>query len=144
MRKLFFTIVLLVFNGFSFGQEVKMKKTVVGIRYFGKLMGNVHQNPSKYSQTLTTITCNHPVKIMKETSSDGKDIILYGEDNWNFVSVGPYEGYILTNYLADKKIDCPDEEYSKFFENLSLDINDMYYWARLYDQYIEGKSKVSK
>lgn len=144
MGKIIFATVFFVGFVLSFAQEVKMKRTVVGVRYFGRIMGNVHQNPSKYSQALTTITCNHPVKIMKETSSDGKDIILYGEDNWNLVSVGPYEGHILTSYLTDKKTDCPDEEYSKFFEGLNLDINDMYYWARLYDQYIEGKSKVSK
>lgn len=119
-----------------------MKRTLIAVRYFNRIMGNVHQNASKYSQVLTTITCNHPVKVMKEVSKDGKEFILYGEDNWNLVSVGPYEGYLLTEYLSDKKIECPDEEYSKFFDGLNLDINDMYYWARLYDQYVQGKSKV--
>ena len=31
-----------------------------------------------------------------------------------------------------------------FFDGLNLDINDLYYWARLYDQYVQGKSKVRK
>jgi hypothetical protein len=119
-----------------------MKRTMIGVRYFSKIMGNVHQNPSRFSQVMTTITCNHPVKVMKETSKDGKEFILYGEDNWNLVSVGPYEGYVLTEFLTDKKVECIDEEYSKFFDGLNLDINDMYYWARLYDQYVQGKSKV--
>lgn len=119
-----------------------MKKTLIGIKYFSEMMGNVHQNPSRYSQVLTTISCNHPVKVMKETSKDGKDFILFGEDKWNLVTVGPYVGYVMSDYLTDKTNVCFDEEYSKFFDGLNLDINDLYYWARLYDQYVQGKSKV--
>jgi hypothetical protein len=118
-----------------------MTKSLVGIKYFNQMMGNIHQNASRYSQVLTTISCNYPVKVMKETSKDGKDFVLYG-DNWNLVTVGPYEGYIMSDYLSDKKNVCFEEEYSKFFDGLELDINDLYYWARLYDQYVQGKSKV--
>jgi hypothetical protein len=119
-----------------------MKKSVIGVKYFKEMMGNIHQNPSRYSQVLTTISCNHPVKVMKEVSKDGKEFILYGEDNWNLVTVGPYEGYVMTDYLSDKKNECFEEDYSKFFDGLNLDINDLYYWARLYDQYVQGKTKV--
>ena len=48
----------------------------------------------------------------------------------------------MTEFLLDKKSECFDEEYSKFFDGLNLDINDLYFWARLNDQYIQGKSKV--
>lgn len=119
-----------------------MKKSFIGIKYFSQIMGNVHQNPSRYSQVLTTVTCNHPLKVMKETSSDGKDMVLFGDGIWNLVSVGPYVGYVMTDYLSEKKQECFQEEYSKFFDGLNLDINDLYYWARLYDQYVQGKSKV--
>lgn len=119
-----------------------MKKSLIGVKYFSQMMGNVHQNPSRYSQVLTTISCNHPIKVMKETSKDGKDFVLYGEDKWNLVSVGPYEGYIMTDYLSEKKNVCFESEYPRFFDGLNLDINDLYYWARLYDQYVQGKSKV--
>lgn len=119
-----------------------MTKSTLGVKYFSRMMGNVHQNPSRYSQVMTTISCNHPVKILKETSKDGKEFVLYGENNWYMVSVGPYEGYIMVNYLGDKKNVCFEEEYSKFFEGLNLSITDLYYWARLYDQYVQGKSKV--
>ena len=34
---------------------------------------------------------------------DGKEFILYGEDKWNLVLVGPYEGYVMADYLSDKK-----------------------------------------
>lgn len=119
-----------------------MRKSLIAIKYFSQLMGNVHQNPSRYSQVLTTISCNHPLKVMKETSKDGKTFVLFGEDKWNLVTVGPYEGYVMSDYLSDKKNECFEEEYSKFFDGLNLDINDLYYWARLYDQYAQGKSKV--
>ena len=119
-----------------------MDKTMVGVRYFSQMMGNVHQNASRYSQVLTTISCNHPVKVFKETSKDGKDFVLYGDNNWNLVTVGPYDGYIMSQYLSDKKVTCFEEEYSKFFDGMNLDINDLYYWARLYDQYVQDKSKV--
>lgn len=119
-----------------------MAKALIGVKYFSQMMGNVHQNASRYSQVLTTISCNHPVKVMKETSKDGKEFVLYGDNNWNLVTVGPYEGYIMSEYLSDKKVVCFEEEYSKFFDGLNLDINDLYYWARLYDQYVQDKSKV--
>ena len=124
------------------GVNSAMKKTQIGVKYFNQMMGNVHQNASRFSQVLTTISCNHPVKIMKETSSDGRDLILYGDNDWNIVTVGPYDGFIMSAYLSDKKNVCFEEEYSKFFDGLELDINDLYYWARLYDQYIQDKSKV--
>ena len=119
-----------------------MKKSMIGVRYFSKPMGNVHQNPSRYSLVLTTISCNHPVKVMKETSADGKEFVLYAEDKWNLVMVGPYEGYVMAEYLSEKKNECFEEEYSKFFDGLNLGVNELYYWARLYDQYVQGKSQV--
>lgn len=136
-------LLLFIMNS-SLSASDGMKKSLLGVRYFSEMMGNVHQNPSRYSQVITTISCNHPVKIMKEVSKDGKEFILYGEDKWNFVSVGPYEGYLMADYLTEKKNDCFEEQYSKFFDGLNLDINDLYYWARLYDQYVQGKSKVRK
>jgi uncharacterized protein YgiM (DUF1202 family) len=143
MKKiLYFT---LLFSSLSASAAVvEAKKAVIGIKYYSEVMGNVHQNPSRYSQVLTTMSCNHPVKIMKETSKDGKDFILFGEDKWNMVTVGPYVGFVMANYLSDKKNVCLEEENSKFFDGLNLDINDFYYWARLYDQYVEAKSQVKQ
>jgi hypothetical protein len=143
------TLLLITFFVLSFSLQSEestttsqMKRSTIGVRYFSQMMGNVHQNPSRYSQVLTTISCNHPVKLLKEVSKDGKEFVLYGEDKWNLVSVGPYEGFVMTEYLTEKKISCFEEEFPKFFDGLSLDINDLYYWARLYDQYVQGKSKV--
>jgi hypothetical protein len=145
MKFIYLLVFIMMISDSLIASEINsnaMKKSLIGVKYFSQMMGNVHQNPSRYSQTLTTISCNHPVKIFKETSKDGKDFLLYGEDKWNFVTVGPYDGYVMAEYLKDKKSECFEEEYSKFFDGLNLDINDLYYWARLYDQYVQGKSKV--
>lgn len=141
MTKFFVSMVLMLsFN--SQAQDATMIKTLVGIKYFNQMMGNVHQNASRFSQVLTTISCNHPVKVMKQTSKDGKEFAAFAANDWNMVQVGPYDGFIMSDYLSDKKNICFEEEYSKFFDGLELDINDLYYWARLYDQYVQGKSKV--
>ncbi len=131
-----------MFSFNSHAQDATMTKSLVGVKYYNQMMGNVHQNASRFSQVLTTISCNHPVKVIKQTSKDGKDFVLFGDNNWHMVTVGPYEGFIFSSYLSDKKNICFEEEYSKFFDGLELDINDLYYWARLYDQYVQGKSKV--
>ena len=144
MKYLFFYFLFFNLTPVFAAPAAAMKKSIVGIRYFSKPMGNVHQNPSRYSLVLTTISCNHPVKVMKETSVDGKEFLLYAEDKWNLVTVGPYEGYIMAEYLTEKKTECFEEEYSKFFDGLNLGVNDLYYWARLYDQYIQGKSQVNQ
>ena len=158
MRPTFYLLTLLVFltNVSLASSTAKSKESkavivkennqrkVVGVKYFSQVMGNVHQNASRFSQVLTTISCNHPIKEMREFSKDGKDLTSLSDPNWTLVNVGPYEGYLMTDYLTEKKNVCVEEEYPKFFDGLELDITDLYYWARLYDQYVQGKSKVNQ
>jgi len=152
-RIIFSLIIVFSFGAFesAVASAVKNKsnssdnsKTILSVKYFSQTMGNIHQNASRFSQVLTTISCNHPLKVLKLTSKDGKDLSSLGDSNWTFVSAGPYEGYVMSDFLSDKKNYCLEEEYSKFFDGLELDINDLYYWARLYDQYVQGKSKVQQ
>lgn len=128
----------------SFAQEVQgeLTRNIVGVKYFSQIMGNVHQNASRYSQVSTTISCNYPVKVLKEVRKNGTENIFFDKNQWELVRVGPYEGFILSEYLTDSKNVCFEEEHSKFFDGLELDINDLYYWARLYDQFVQGKTKV--
>ncbi len=116
-------------------------KSVLKVAYFKELMGNVHQNSSRYSQTLTTISCNHPVKILR-TVSDDREQIFYGNGEWVQVQVGPFVGFLLKDLLAEKKVECFQDQYPKFFEEMQLGITDLYYLGRLNDQYISGKSKA--
>lgn len=122
-------------------QPVIEKKSVLKVMYFNEMMGNVHQNSSRYSQTLTTISCNHPVKIMR-TQSGNKEQIYYGNGEWVQVQVGPYDGYLLKDLLSDKKQDCFQDQYPKFFEEMQMSLTDLYYLGRLNDQYLTGKSRA--
>lgn len=115
------------------------KKTVkesVKIFYYKNIFGNVHQNPSNYSAALTTITCGHPVKVYLKQSN------LKNNQSWKKVKVGPYTGHIYGGFLIKKRPSCFQDEYPRFFDMFEMDLADLYYWARLYDQYIQGESQV--
>lgn len=118
------------------------KRVVVKVMYFNEMMGNVHQNTSRYSQTLTTISCNHPVKVQKIVGADKKEQINFGNGEWLAVNVGPYEGYLLSGLLSDKKQECFQDRFPKFFDEMQLSLTDLYYLGRLNDQYMTGKSKA--
>ena len=143
LMKRFFIILSLFFAGVGVlcAQETKSTRMIIGIEYFKEIMGNVHQNPDRYSQVLTTISCNYPVKILDDKS---KSHFSYDKKKWSLVRVGPYEGYVLKGYLNSSKNICFEEQYPKFFDGLELEISELYYWARLYDQFVQEKTQVTK
>lgn len=108
---------------------------VVGTLYYEEFMGHVHKNPSVSSSSMTTIQCAHPVKVLED-----KDVRT--PEGWIYVRVGDDKGFISSKFLTNKRPRCFQEKYPKFFINLNLDLTDMYYWGRLYDQYDLGESKI--
>ena len=112
------------------------KEMVSRVLYFDKLFGHIHKSPSRYSQSLSTIGCGHPIKILKTKKGE----IL--ENGFYKVKEGPYYGFISKKYLNKKKIICFQDSYPRFFDNLELSLTDMYYWGKLYDQYVYGRSTV--
>lgn len=126
------------------GQTVaaQEKRAVVKVMYFNEMMGNVHQNTSRYSQTLTTISCNHPVKVQKIVGADKKEQYTFGNGEWLAVNVGPYEGFLLASLLSEKRQECFQDRFPKFFDEMNLSLTDLYYLGRLNDQYMTGKSKA--
>ena len=116
--------------------SAKAKSDVSRVVYFNQLFGHIHKNPSRYSQSLSTIECGHPVKVMKEKGSE------FISGNYIKVKVGPYLGYIDQVYLSSKKEKCISDKYPKFFNALDLSLADMFYWGKLNDQYVQGESKV--
>lgn len=108
----------------------------VGTFYYRNMFGHIHQNASRYSVSLTTVSCGHPVTVISSKNEEKKT------DGWVMVKAGPYEGYLLENSLSEKRVDCFQDRYVKFFDNMDLPLTDMYYWGRFYDQLVEGKSKV--
>lgn len=100
------------------------------VKYLNSTWGHVHQNSSRYSTSLTTVSCGHPIKIFQVG------------DDWHKVQAGPYTGFIASNQLVDKKPTCLQDKYPRFFDDLKLEITEMYYWGKLYDHYIDGKSRL--
>ncbi|MGE3610531.1 MAG: hypothetical protein AB7I27_13155 [Bacteriovoracaceae bacterium] len=108
---------------------------VVGVFYFTPLFGHVHQSPSKMSASLTTIQCAHPVKVLQSSK-------VSTSQEWSYVEVADYHGFIQKRFLEKTRPDCFLAEYPKFFDALNLDLSELYYWGRLYDHYIQGESRV--
>jgi len=131
----------------SFGADIEKapdystyKKAVSDVQYFRQTFGVVHQNPSRYSSALTTISCGHPIKILRLLDAKGKEFIP--NDDWVFAKIGAYEGFVLREYLGKQKGGCFQDRYPKFFDSFEMDVSELYYWGRLNDQYVTGKSKV--
>ncbi len=103
------------------------------VRYYNNIFGNVVRNASNYSASLTTISCGHPVKTVQTKKTQAR---------WTYVKVGAYRGYLPTRFLAQKKPSCFQDKYPRFFAKFELDLAEYYYWGKLYNQYVQGKSKV--
>jgi hypothetical protein len=105
----------------------------MGRMYYSNFLGHVHKNPSKDSTSLTIVQCSHSVELLKAKSP---------VSGWTYVKVGGERGYVQTNFLEAKRPVCLQEKYPKYYNSLGLSISEMYYWGRLYDQYLQGKSKI--
>lgn len=113
------------------------KNTVVGVFYFNQIFGHVHSSPLKGASSLTTIGCGHPVRVMTNNKSKISK-------EWFMVKIGPHDGFIMRKYLSTKRTKCFQEKYPRFFTGLNLDLSELYYWGKLNDQFVEGKSMVNK
>jgi hypothetical protein len=129
-------ILFLLFSFFILNAQVLMAQDkVVGRLYFQDFLGHVHKNPSKASSSLTTIQCAYSVKVIE-------DLEIRPPKGWVYVKVGDDRGYIIAKSLSEKRPECFQEKYPKFYLNLNLDLSEMYFWGRLSDQYLSQESKV--
>lgn len=78
----------------------------------------------------------HPVKVIQSSK-------VSVDPSWVYVEVAEFRGFILKDYLSDKKPDCIQGKYPKFFDSLNLDLSELYYWGRLYDRYIQGETRLN-
>lgn len=123
-----FFLIFLIFS-FAVTAKTKAKKKTsdfVGISYLNITFGHVHENPNDLSASLTTIACGYPVKVFAKAGMKDSD--------WKYVKVGSDFGYVRERFLDSTKPDCLQSKYPKFFNNLNLDLSEMYYWGRLHDQ----------
>ena len=127
-----FLILLLFFINHLFAQDVPQ---VVGTKYYQYLLGQIHESPLINSPQVTTIQCNHPVKIMMSDQ-------IKLDQNWFYVEVSDFKGFMRKELLSDHKTDCLQARYPKFWDAMNLDLVQLYYWGKLYDQYIIGEIQV--
>ena len=128
-------LILLLFNLLSFAETTSTDEKVVGVFYMTPLFGHIHQSSVRTSASLTTVQCAHPVKVIESSKvSISKE--------WAYVEVADYRGFVLKQYLSEKRPDCIQGKYPKFFDALNMDLSELYYWGRLYDHYIQGETRV--
>ncbi len=140
MKYLLLILVIISNLSVSYGADKKIYE-MVGVKYFNSLFGHVHQNPMRYSKSLTTITCGHPVKIFRQIQ-EGVESKATINGEWINVKVGSHQGYIDVKYLSPKKPQCFQDKFPKYFERFDLSLSEIYYWGKLFDMYVSGKSKV--
>lgn len=119
-----------------FAETTSTDERVVGVFYFRPMFGHIHQSSAKTSASLTTIQCSHPVKVIESSK------VEVGPE-WAYVQVADHRGFILKHFLSEKRPDCFQGKYPKFFDALNLDLSELYYWGRLNDQYIQGETRVN-
>lgn len=128
-------LILLLSSLLSFAETTSTDEKVVGIFYMKPLFGHVHQSSVRTSASLTTIQCAHPVKVLESTK-------VSVSREWAYVQVADYRGFIMKQFLSEKKPDCFQGKYPKFFDTLNMDLSELYYWGRLYDHYVQGETRV--
>jgi hypothetical protein len=126
---------LLLLPFFAFADTTSTDEKVVGIYYFIPMFGHVHQSSVRTSASLTTIQCSHPVKVVESSK------VSVGAE-WAYVLVADFKGFIQKEFLATKRPECFQGKYPKFFDAMNLDLAELYYWGRLYDQYTQGESRI--
>ncbi|PIK16501.1 hypothetical protein [Halobacteriovorax sp. JY17] len=132
-------LILFLFLNVTMAQE--QTKVLDKVMYVNKIFAQVHKSPSKHSIYLTTTECGHPVKVFKMISKTRSRVLF--NRTWKIVKVGSYDGYMNGDYLSATKVECFQDKYPKFFDSMNLEINDMFYWGKLYDQYVTGKSRAN-
>ena len=127
---------ILIFSSLlALGDTTSTDEKVVGTFYFNPLFGHVHQSSVKTSASLTTIQCAHPVKVLESSK-------VTVSSDWRYVQVADYRGFIQKQFLSEKRPECLQGKYPKFFDAVNLDLAELYYWGRLYDHYVMGETRA--
>lgn len=129
MKRLVFILML-----FSPLPLYSQKEKAVGTYYFVPFYGHLHQNPSDYSQSQTTLACGHPVKLLVNEGA--------GRGVWDLVETAGKKGYVQSRYLSATRPTCFERQYPEFVHKMELRIEDLYYWGKLYDQYSYAEVKL--
>ena len=104
MKNIFILIIILLSALPTYAKDAGLSKKIVGIQYFKPIFGHIRVHPSKYSESLSAISCGHPVKLYETLKGD-----------FQYAKVGPYVGFIKRSHLSKKKPKCFQDKYPKFY-----------------------------
>ena len=107
--------------------------------YYRNMYGHLHQSPSSYADSLKTLSCGDRIQLVPDKSGTTTEFSRF---SWAKVKYGPNEGFIRSEFLERGKPNCFQTKYTKFFNQFKVELNDVFSWGRLYDQYVSGSSKV--
>ncbi|MBF0359583.1 MAG: hypothetical protein HQK49_01135 [Oligoflexia bacterium] len=120
----------------KFDKNKVVAKKLVGIFYLNRLFANIHQRPSSDSNSVLAIACAHPLKVYEDPAEST-------HAQWALVNSEKVDGYIMKAFISEQRNNsCFQNIYPQFFNLLNLDVTQIYYWGRLQDHFISGKSKV--
>lgn len=124
------TLFLFLILSCSVGAKTQPRGKLMGVFYLQTPYAHIHSSAEVNSESLTTLSCGHPIKVYEE---DGLS------ERWHRIKVASLEGYIKAEFLSRNKVNCLQDRYVRFFSNLKLEISDLYYWGKLYDQFLSGR-----
>jgi hypothetical protein len=101
--------------------------------YLKEFFGHIHKSQSRYSSSVSTISCGHPLKVVPNDKSI---------ESWIAVESGGINGFIRESKVQKTRPICFQDDYPKFFNQFDFDVSEYYFWGRLYDQYIQTKTKA--
>ncbi len=113
--------------------SVNTELAPTGVIWFAKTYGQMKPWPGPLDEGLLTVSC-------------GQSLETYSSDqipaNHVFVGVSGQKGLLLQEDTLEKRPICPQSQYPRFTKGLGLTLMDVYYWGRLGDMVIRGRSKA--
>ena len=91
------------------------------------------QNPRPTTNSISILSCGSKVNLLPQKNP---------KQEWTFIKVGSYEGYVKKQFLNKKKPDCFEDRFPKFYNSFRIKLSEMYYWARLNHHLLENKPHV--
>jgi hypothetical protein len=113
--------------------EVAPEVAPTGVTWFTKTYGQMQPWPAPLGEGLMTLSC-------------GQSLETYSADQipMNHVLVGAngQKGLLRQEDTSEKRPSCPQGKYPRFMNGLELTLMDLYYWGRLNDIVVRGRSKA--
>ena len=133
-------LVFVIFSSTLSAQTEQTKpKKVLEQLYLTEIFAHLHDRPDIYSAAKTTLACGHVVNILQE---DPKKKSVPNNNLWAYLEASGRDGYMIKTFLSPQRPECFQESYAVFFELLNLEVSDLYYWGRLQELILRGRSRV--